>query len=423
MAGIDFMAFANGMMQADKLNKEDDTYWRKQRTDDIAAQNLERDQAYRGQVQGYGLNTLEDIQQNKDAASLAAQAWDAYVQKAKALGVPTHQVIMDSPAFQLPDATPAMQALFNAKLSNAIQTNIISPLRQKQDFESANKLLGKLGLPGETRDNPLLSFGDPEKEAAFISSRFPGIRRSENGKYQFDDLTLEREDALMIANSTPTAALAALSAIRRNRLQGLTTQNQQAQLQASGKAAIDTVRWDSLAAKAQAGVPLRLIHPDDQETYAKMLGDAPTATSSDPYAAATSRPNQVVTPGWVTEQNNPGVLPAMPVRQSDVPVAAMPVRRSDVPVAAMPSTADIIVDGWKDFFRGGVQQAKQKELVKDLNHKSSKELSDLRSAITTGADIPGLSPTQLAVYLKDINEEIASRHKLEAVRYQRSMKQ
>ena len=319
------MAFANGMMQADRLNKEDDTYWRKQATDDIAAKNLERDQAFKEQEQGYKLNTFEDFQQNKEAGLLSAQAYDAYSQKAKAMGVSMHQVIMDSPAFELPNATPVMQARFNQKLNDAIQTNIIAPLRQNRDFESANRLTGRLGLPGQTAENPMLSFGDPEKEAAFIASKMPGAPATAEGVYSIGGESFTRAEAFLLANSTPSSAIAAIVAKQNARLAGATTQTQQTQLQASGAEAIARTRYTDLASQARAGIPIGQIYPPDQEAYAKMLSSMPPVAGA---SASGANPNSIAA---MTSAPALPVTPAMPVRQSDVPV-----RQSNVPVAAMP---------------------------------------------------------------------------------------
>ena len=367
------MAFADGMMQADKLNKEDDTYWRKQAKEDRDMQYQERDQAYKEQEQGYKLNTFEDFQQNKEAGLLSAQAYDAYAQKAKAMGVPIHQVIMDSPAFELPNATPGMQTRFNQKLNEAIQTNVIASLRQNRDFESANRLTGRLGLPGQTAENPMMSFGDPEKEAAFISSKMPYLQRSETGQYQYQDLVIPPEQAMFLAHSTPAAALAAINVMRQQKTLNATTQTQQTQLQASGAEAIARARYTGLAAQARAGTPIGQIYPPDQEAYAKMLSSMPpvagaSASGANPnsIAAMTSAPALPVTPGvsptgGVTNRTAPAMpaqqsnVPAMPVRQSDVPV-----RQSDVPSAPTGSSSLL-----SDFKASNIKLEKAKSAVSE----------------------------------------------------------
>jgi hypothetical protein len=58
-----------------------------------------------------------------------------------------------------------------------------------------------------------------------------------------------------------------------------------------------------------------------------------------------------------------------------------------------------------------------------VNHFSSQQLEAMRLSITSGKGLPGMSPGAMAAALQTINEEIASRYKAQAVRYQRGIKQ
>jgi hypothetical protein len=426
MSGIDFMALANGMMLGDKLNKEDDTYWRKQQQDDVTAQNNERNQAYKEKAQGYLLDDSERRAQDIDASRLVSQAYDTYANAAKAQGIPVHQLLLNSPEFNLPNATPEMQAAFNGKMRAGPIAEVVRGLRAAGKFDDAAAVETKFGIATSAKENPLSFMGDPAKVDAHISKTL-GASKNEDGTYTFAGVTVSPSQAFAFTNMRPADVLASVANLKAQ--QDVQAKNAAAQ---SGleKSNANTAEQEArrIIYKFQSeGANRSIVNPslhglwDEMAAARAQAGGATGAGAKpvDPLTAMTTQPTGPVTPGVAPTGGYPvtsaTALPS-PAILTPVKVTGSPPIESWRPSVQAQGTDPTGMLNTPDM-------PAQKAMTSDINHKSSKELSDLRYAITTGQRVPGLSPVQLAVYLKDINDELASRHKLEAVRYTRGIKQ
>lgn len=372
MAGINFMALADGMMLGDKLNKEDDTYWRKQAQEDRKAQYDERDQAYKEKVQGYGLNTFEDQQQNKEAARLSAQAFDGYVQAAKAQGIPLSQVILNAQPYSLPNATPEMMARFNEKLNNAIDINVVAPLRLSRDFETADKLQRSLGLQPNAPENAMLAFGDPEKAHAFISSRLPNVAKDANNNYLISGVPFTQAEAMNIVTSTPAAAAAAVAAREREVRSGTKIETMQLdygkrQSELDGRrAALQAVN----NGYGRASLPEAYRGFYDEITTEKAGAVGATAPAANPNSvdAMTSQPAMPVTPGVSPTGNHSDWRTAPAVAAAPTAAAPAPApAEKDMQWKGMLEKANILQSEVTGL------ETQKKDIQKDLQSMTSLE--------------------------------------------------
>jgi hypothetical protein len=371
MAGIDFMALATGMMQGDKLNKEDDTYWRKQDADD-------RNQAYKEKSQGYMLDDAERQAQNADyklqdvqASRLANQAYDTYANAAKAQGIPVHQLLLNSPEFNLPNATPEMQAAFNGKMRAGPIAEVVRGLRSAGKFDEAAAVETKFGIGISAKENPMSFMGDSAKVDAHISKTL-GASKNEDGTYTFAGVTVSPSQAFAFTNMRPADVLASVANLKAQ--QDVQTKNAAAQ---SGleKSNANTAEQEArrIIYKFQSeGANRSIVNPslhglwDEMAAARAQAGGAAGAGAKpvDPLTAMTTQPAMPVTPGWVTEQRN--AMPAAPQQ------AAMPAQTSGSPAATVP---------WQD----AITKYKETQTANITLGKKIMELQDDLSNMQSGS--------------------------------------
>jgi hypothetical protein len=340
MSGIDFMALANGMMQGDRLNKEDDTYWRKQDKEDRDQQYQERDQAFKEQQQGYTLSDWQDQRGIKDAQRMAATAYDTYAKAAAAQGIPISQVIMNSPAFNLEGASPDMQAQFSRHLNANIALNVTGNLRKQGKYAEADALEAKLGQPMQGGENPMAYIGDPAKMNEFIARKFPGVQQDTEGNYLVAGQ--KRTGAEMMALATRSASSGAADLATYGSNDAIRTSQAATQTAVGDKDALprDIKMRQYIRTVINTGGNEHDLPPEWRGMYQDMKGAKAASSGSaapvDPLTAMTTQPAMPVTPGWVAEQRN--AIPAKP--QVAVPAsvqAAAPMPQQASTAAPMDS--------------------------------------------------------------------------------------
>jgi hypothetical protein len=333
MSGIDFMALANGMMLGDKLNKEDDTYWRKQAKEDQQAQYDARDQAFKEQQQGYTLSDWQDQRTVRDGQRMAATAYDTYAKAAAAQGIPIHEVIMNSPAFNLEGASPDLQAQFSKHLNNSIAMNVTGNLRKQGKYAEADALEARLGQAVQGGENPLSYIGDPVKTDAYFGRKFPGVVKNADGTYDVPGIGQKRTAAELFALSTRTAAAGAADLANYGMAANIKADNAttQAQIDKNRALTADITARNYLGTMIANGSLETDVPESLRGTFREMKAarDAAGATTNgakpaNTIDALTTQPAVPVTPGWVTEQRNAAPAAAMPARVSSEPAAAMP---------------------------------------------------------------------------------------------------
>jgi hypothetical protein len=388
MAGVNFMALAEGMMLGDKLNKEDETYWRKQAKEDRDMAYQERDQAYKEQTQGYALDDYKEKAETVEASRFISQASDILSAAAKAQGKPKWQVMLESPEFTLPEGSATLQSKVQSGIRAGLVATEAMNLRRNGDWRNAERLEQHYGMSQRSDVNTMQAYSDPVIGDKRVMDLFPGSTVNEKGNYIIGGQEVPRGVALGLTFNPAASGATLINQYKVNEqaaaqaLAAQQGQTNQAQIQQINTQNADVANRESVRQAIVSGYPEEYIAPHLRNLYRAMKGAAAPATAS----------------------GSPPIGASIDAATAAPKPAAAPV--SVAPAAMKPVAAPA-----------------QSAPINDLNHKSSKELSDLRYAITTGVRIPGLNPTQLAVYLKDINDEIASRHKLEAVRYQRGMKQ
>jgi hypothetical protein len=304
MAGIDFMALANGMMLGDKLNKEDDTYWRKQQQEDITAQNNERNQAYKEKAQGYILDDSERRAQDIDASRLVSQAYDTYANAAKAQGIPVHQLLLNSPEFNLPNATPEMQSAFNGKMRAGPIAEVVRGLRAAGKFDDAAAVETKFGIATSAKENPLSFMGDPAKVDAHISKTL-GASKNEDGTYTFAGVTVSPSQAFAFTNMRPADVLASVANLKAQQDVNAKNATAQSSLEKSNANTADQEARRIIYKFQSEGANKSIVNPtlhglwDEMAAARAQAGGAAGAGAKavDPLTAMTTQPTGPVTPG------------------------------------------------------------------------------------------------------------------------------
>jgi hypothetical protein len=428
MTGINFMALADGMMLGDKLNKEDDTYWRKQRQEDIAAQYTERDQASKELDSGYRLDEWRDKRMGVEGNRLVSQANDTIAKAAAAQGKQPWQVLLESPEFIIPGADPALQSHVSAGIRSGIVSTAAMRLREQGDYKNAELLEQKYGMVNKSQADTMLAYTDQATGDKRLIQQFGGVADSD-GMVLVGSTKVPRNVALGFTFKPESIPLTLINQQRVNETvaQGLNAQTSGVEAAQRARSVLEfkEVRELIAAGVSLDGVPAHLrgiytaIKGSPQSGGASLVGSSTGVANT--IDSLTSSPTMPAAPAM-------SAAPAMPSAPAMSAAPTMPAAASAVKASGSPPIESwrpaVQVQGADPMDMSGAKSVpSQNAMASDINHKSSKELSDLRYAITTGQRIPGLSPTQLAVYLKDINDEIASRHKLEAVRYARSIKQ
>ena len=391
MAGINFMSFIEGQRLAEQDNIRDEDRWRKQAAEDRAMQYEERNQAYKEQTQGYALDDYKEKAETVEASRFISQASDIYSAAAKAQKKQKWEVMLESPEFTLPHGSATLQSKVQSGIRAALVATEAMNLRANGDYRNAERLEQHYGMSQRSNVDALAAYSNPQKAAERVSAIFPGATLDDKGNFNlpvFGPVPYAQAVALTFnpAATSPTL-INQYKTNEQTAAQALAAQQgqaAQAQIQQISARNLDKVNYEDVRQAVASGYTEEQIAPHLRELFRSMKAASVPATpaGSPPITASIDAATAAPKPA-----------------QATAPVASAAIKNV-APEAPVQNT-----------------------LASDLNHKSSKELSDLRYAISTGVRIPGMTPAQLAVYWKDINDEIASRHKLEAVRYQRGLKQ
>lgn len=376
------MALANGMMLGDKLNKEDNDYWRRQQREDVQAANLERDQAYKEQTQGYQLDDYKTKAQGMEGNRMVSQANDIYAKAAQAQGKSVADVLLESPEFTVPGASVDMQSHVSAGIRSGIVAETARRLRANNgpgDWAKAEALETKFGMANTSNTVNIASlYSDKQAGDDFLMKAFPGATVNPDGSIQVGEQRMPREVALFTGlrpNGIPQTAI-------NNGLQNEKTARDaivQQQAQAVFETAKKNGQYNVVRTLIEAGQPRSVMSPDQQQVYDAMVaqgytqgGSAAAAANPNSVGSLTSPPTGFVTPGvsptgahsdWRTAPTIP-TRPAM--QQSGSPAGATPAPpEKDVQWKGMLEKANVLQSEVDSI------TAQKKEIQKDLQSMTS----------------------------------------------------
>jgi hypothetical protein len=412
------MSFIDGQRLAEQDNIRDEDRWRKQAAEDRVMQYADRDQGYKEQEQGYRLDEYAakgeervSLAENKEASRSVGDAYNMYTAAAKAQGKKVWEVMLESQPFVLEGASPRKQALFDAGMREVVGTKIVNDMRVQGLYKEAGQLEERFGLAvnkSSRYQNTQRLMTDPEFASSELTKN--GFTKNEDGTWTKMGVKVPAAIAIgVVAN--PESGLQTL--INQGRINDVEAQrlgvaNQVSAVTGTTK---DRVEWDYVAQQIKAGVKKENIHPSYHGAYDKVMASLPTTPGS----------GSPPIPSSAADVNSYTAAPA---------AAAAPVAP-----AAIKNVAPISVDDWRKVLSdsqytdpmgavaGVAADSAPKSFESAVNHFSSQQLEAMRLSITSGKGLPGMSPGAMAAALQTINEEIASRYKAQAVRYQRGIKQ
>jgi hypothetical protein len=419
MAGVNFMALAEGMMLGDKLNKEDETYWRKQAKEDRDMAYQERDQAYKEQTQGYALDDYKEKAETVEASRFISQASDILSAAAKAQGKPKWQVMLESPEFTLPEGSATLQSKVQSGIRAGLVATEAMNLRARGDLRNAERLEQHYGMSQRSDVGAMQAYSDAAIGDKRVMDLFPGATVNEKGNYIIGGQEVPRGVALGLTfnpSATPATYINQYKVNEQAAAQALAAQQgqtNQAQIQQINSRNLEKVNYEDVRQAVRAGYTEEQMPPPLRELFRTMKGAAaPVTTSGSPpigvsIDAATAAPK-------------PAAAPVSVAPAAIKPVAPMPISLEDWRNTLGGSQS---TDPMGAVTGSNPPDAAPQSFESAVNHFSSQQLEAMRSNITSGKGLPGMSPRATAAALQTINDEIASRHKAQAVRYQRGMKQ
>jgi hypothetical protein len=416
MAGINFMSFIDGQRLAEQDNIRDEDRWRKQAADDRNMQYQERDQAYKEQTQGYALDDYKEKAETVEASRFISQASDILSAAAKAQKKQKWEVMLESPEFTIPNGSATLQSKVQSGIRAALVATEAMNLRANGDYRNAERLEQQFGMSQRSDVGALRAYSDPAAGDKRVADMFPGATVNEKGNFIIGGQEVPRGVALGLTFNPAATSPTLINQYKVNEqtaAQALAAQQgqaTQAQIQQISARNLDKVNYEDVWQAVARGYTEEQITPHLRELFRSMKAASMPATpaGSPPISAsidaATAAPKPAATP-----------MPVAPV--------------------AIKNVAPISLDDWRNVLSGSqntdpmgavtgpVADTAPKSFESAVNHFSSEQLEAMRSSITSGKGLPGMSPSAMAAALQTINDEIASRYKAQAVRYQRGLKQ
>ena len=382
MAGIDFMAFANGMMQADKLNKEDETYWRKQAAEDRAMQYQERDQAFKEQTQGYALDDYKEKAETVEASRFISQASDILSSAAKAQGKPKWQVMLESPEFTLPEGSPTLQSKVQSGIRAGLVATEAMNLRRNGDWRNAERLEQHYGMSQRSDVGAMQAYSDSKVGMERVNSMFPGSTLNDKGNFVIRGQEVPYDVAVGLTFNPAASGATMINQYKVNEqaaaqaLAAQQGQTNQAQIQQINTQNADVANRESVRQAIVSGYPEEYIAPHLRNLYRTMKGATTPAMSgsgSPPIGAsidaATAAPKPAAAPVSVAPA---AIKPVAPITPGVSPTGDIPNRRAE-PVGAAPQDQwrEVMAKAEKAQAEVNALEAQRAELKKDLGTMSS----------------------------------------------------
>jgi hypothetical protein len=409
------MSFIDGQRLAEQDNIRDEDRWRKQAADDRNMQYQERDQAYKEQTQGYALDDYKEKAETVEASRFISQASDILSAAAKAQKKQKWEVMLESPEFTIPNGSATLQSKVQSGIRAALVATEAMNLRANGDYRNAERLEQQFGMSQRSDVGALRAYSDPAAGDKRVADMFPGATVNEKGNFIIGGQEVPRGVALGLTFNPAATSPTLINQYKINEqtaAQALAAQQgqaTQAQVQQINAQSSDQTNRDLLRQHIASGYGREYVSPHLLPLYDSLKAAAPaTPAGSPPITASIDAATAAPKPA-----------------QAQAPVAS----------AAIKNVAPISLDDWRNVLSGSqntdpmgavtgpVADTAPKSFESAVNHFSSGQLEAMRSSITSGKGLPGMSPSAMAAALQTINDEIASRYKAQAVRYQRGLKQ
>lgn len=370
------MALIDGMREADKLNKEDETRWRTQQREDVAAQNLERNQAYLEKTQGYALDEHEQKAQSMESGRLTSQAVDMIRESARVQGKHIADVLMEAQPFQV-EGNPYMQARLNENINSGLVSRVAYNLRLSGDIAKAEALERKYGMSSTTDVGQMRAYSDKEFGEQKIMSMYPGATKNDDGSYNISGVRMDYHQAVTNA-LRPLGFPQALENLQKQQKLEASGQKTQEQVAAQAATRLDnanqTMGYNAYTTGAMRGS----LTPEQQVWYDRAAAEAKGMVPSggaNLVGGAGSIGTYTDAPGVGMARTAPAGVP--PAAMPQAPIPNVPTAPMAPPAAIGASSA--APDAWRQKIEMAQTLQSQVDTLDDQRKNIQRDIGKMMS--------------------------------------------
>jgi hypothetical protein len=377
MAGVNFMALAEGMMLGDKLNKEDETYWRKQAKEDRDMMYQERDQAYKEQTQGYALDDYKEKAETVEASRFISQASDILSAAAKAQGKQKWQVMLESPEFTLPGGSATLQSKVQSGIRAGLVATEAMNLRARGDLKNAERLEQHYGMSQRSDVGAMQAYSDSKVGMERVNSMFPGSTLNDKGNFIIRGQEVPYDVAVGLTFNPAASGATMINQYKVNEqaaaqaLAAQQGQTNQAQIQQINTQNADVANRESVRQALVRGYPEEYIASHLRDLYRTMkAASTPIAAGSPPITASVDAATAAPTSAPATPA---AIKSVAPVTTGVSPTGGVTTR------TAAPASTQPPADQWRDVLLQANKAQAEVDTLEAQRAALKKDLSTMGS--------------------------------------------